>query len=178
MAQTADFVRVGVTGAVYRAPAGTTEPTDATASLNVAYEEIGYLTEDGVVQNIDESTTDIRAWQNGDLVRRVKTETNITYEFTMLETNEAVLKTFYGDDNYSAGAVSVTADQGVRGRWVIEVADGSYKHRVVIHDGQVTTRGQVSFVNGNAITYPITVTAYPVSGEAAKIYYDPASLSA
>lgn len=177
MATTAANVRVGVTGGVYFAPAGTALPTDATTPLGVGFEELGYLTEDGVTQNIDESTNDVRAWQNGDLVRRIKTETNVSFEFSLLETSQAALNAYYG--NFNAGKVEINSDQGKRGVWVIEVADGNYTHRIVIADGQVTNRGAIQYVNGEAISYPITVTAYPVSGgNAAEIYYDPASLSA
>lgn len=178
MATTAANIRVGVTGGVYFDDSSSPVlPTDATGAIDSGFGEVGYLTDAGVTQNVDESTNDIRAWQNGDLVRRVKTETNISYEFTMLETNEETLSIFYG--NYSAGHVELTSDQGVRGAWVIEVLDGDYTHRIVIPDGQVTTRGAVSFVNGEAITYPVTVTAYPDStGVAADIFFDPASLSA
>ena len=178
MATTAANIRVGVTGGVYFNDASNPSlPTDATSPLDAGFDEVGYLTDAGVVQNIDESTNDIRAWQNGDLVRRVKTETNITYDLTLLETNETTLSIFYG--NFNAGHVELTSDQGVRGAWAIEVIDGDYTHRIVVPDGQVTTRGAVNFVNDEAITYPITITAYPdSSGVAADIYFDPTSLSA
>jgi hypothetical protein len=175
MALTAGFVKVAVTGAVYRAPAGTTEPTTAAATPAAGYKDLGYISDEGVTMSRDESTTDIRAWQNGALVRRVKTEDSVTFQFTMIETNEEVLKTFYGDANYSGGTVSVTGDEGFRGLWIVDVIDGTHKQRYVIHDGQVTERGDVSLVNGEAIAYPVTVTAYPVSGEVAKIYLTPAS---
>ena len=36
-----------VSGAVYRAALGSTLPTDATTSLDAAFKELGYVSEDG-----------------------------------------------------------------------------------------------------------------------------------
>ena len=40
-----------ITGAVYRAPLGTTLPTDATTDLAEAFKNMGYGSEDGLVNN-------------------------------------------------------------------------------------------------------------------------------
>jgi hypothetical protein len=40
-------------GGLYRAPLGTTLPTDTTTSLNVAFISLGYVDDDGVTVNID-----------------------------------------------------------------------------------------------------------------------------
>lgn len=172
MAQTASNVRVGVTGGVYRAPVGTTLPTDSLTPLPVDWKEVGYLTDAGVTTNwFQESTNDIRAWQNGELVRRVLTEITSTASFSMLESNDEVRKAYYGDGNVSAGHIRVSTDQGVRGPWVIVVDDGVHHDRIVINDAQVTERGEIVYVNGDAVMYSITLTCYPVNGSPADIYY-------
>lgn len=171
MAPTAANVQVATTGGAYHAPTGTTLPTTAPAVLNAAFlaNEVGYISEDGVTQTIDEDVEQIRAWQNGDIVRTVQTSHALTYAFTMIETNEAVLAAYYGTDNVADGVVEVKAGQGDRGSWVFEVLDGDTHIRIVVPDGQVTERGDVEFVNGNAIAYPLTITCYP-DGSAVKAY--------
>jgi hypothetical protein len=175
MALTASNVRVAVTGGVFGAPAGTTLPTDALAALDPEFDELGYVGEDGVTQAMATDVTDIRAWQNGDIVRKVQTSHDLTYALSMLETNEHTLRTYYGDfsGTIDAGTVEIKGEQGVRQSWVLNVVDGDVRIRIVIPDGQVTERGDVSYVNGDAVMYPITITAYPdASGVKAYLYTD------
>jgi hypothetical protein len=169
VAQTADNVRVAVTGGAYFADPGTALPTSATASLNAGFEELGYISEEGITQTIDESITNIKAWQNGDIVRKVQDEHDVTYALSLLETNDQTLEVYYG--NYTNGTVEVRADNETRGEWVFHVVDGGDLIRIVLPDGQVTDRGDIQYVNGNAVMYPIVVTAYPdASGVKAYLY--------
>ena len=69
MALDSDNVRVAVTGAVYVAPTGTTAPTASGSSLDAAFIDLGYVSSDGITEGIDKSTTQIRSWQDGSLVR-------------------------------------------------------------------------------------------------------------
>lgn len=174
MAQTAANVRVAVTGGVYRADSDTPSlPNDAIAALT-GYTEQGYVTEDGITQTIDSDTEDIRAWQNGDTVRVVQTSHALTYALSLMETTGTTLETFYGNFDDLGGGEGVTevrASQGVRGAWVLHVIDGDHLIRIVIPDGEVTERGDVEYVNGNAISYPITISCYPDdTGTKAYIY--------
>lgn len=170
MANTAANVRVGVTGTISYAIPGTAIPTTNVAVLNVAFVDQGYVTEEGIKQTIADQTTDVRAWQGGDLVRRIISTSDLTYMLSLLETSAASLKTFYND--YTAGTIQVKAQQGIRGRWVFDVVDGASITRVVIPDGQVTERGDINYVNSDAVKYPITITCYPeaVTGVKAYIY--------
>jgi hypothetical protein len=174
MALTAENVRVGVTGAVYVAPAGTTLPTDATTALPVDHEDVGYIHEDGVTETQDTDTTDIVSWQNGAKIRKVQTSHDLTYSFTMLETSQVTLREYYG--NFTDGGVaddSVVIDGAELPNrvWVLSVVDGDHVLRVVIPDGQVTERGDITYANGDAIGREVTITCYPDdSGNKAYIY--------
>jgi len=44
---------------------------------------------------------------------------------------------------------------------VIDVIDGDDALRIVVPESQVTTRGTVTYANGSAVGYPVTVTGYP-----------------
>ena len=65
-----------ITGAVYRAPLGTTLPTTATETLNSAFKELGYVSDAGVVNSNSPSNTAIKAW-GGDTVFDIQTERDL-----------------------------------------------------------------------------------------------------
>lgn len=176
MALDATNVRVGVTGAVYVAPSGSTAPTDATTALDGAFVDLGYIHEDGVTESHDTDTNDIRAWQNGDIVRKVQTSHDLTYSFTMLETNAATLEEFYGDftdGGVGADSVEITGTQLPNRAWVLSVLDGDHTIRVYIADGQITERGEIMYANGDPVGREVTVTCYPdASGVKATVWLD------
>lgn len=156
---TAADVLVGVTGGVYAAPEGTALPTDATTALGGSFEEVGYLSEDGISQSISEDITDLKAWQNADVVRKIQTSHDLTFSFTMIETSDLTLELFYG--NYAAGAVEINGEQLPRHAWVLSVIDGDNVLRIAIPDGQITERGDLVMQNGDAIGYPVTISCFP-----------------
>lgn len=159
MAVDADNVVVGVTGAVYVAPKGTTLPTNAAAALNVAFKDLGYVGEEGVQENpATTSTTNIKAWQNGVVVRKVQTEHDTTFQFTLIETKADVLATVYG--NHTAGKVEINASIKPRKSWVIDVLDDDSKIRFVIPEAEITGIGTITYANNGVAGYAITLTAY------------------
>ncbi|MDH4158651.1 MAG: hypothetical protein OEV62_00155 [Actinomycetota bacterium] len=173
MALTAANVQVGVTGAVYFAPSGTAVPTNPTDALNGAFLDVGYISEDGVTTSTSIDVTDLVAWQNADVVRKIQTGHDYTVAWTMLETSENTLELYYGNytDAGAYGTAEVKGEQGYRGAFVIHVIDDTNLVRIAIPDGQVTEKGDVSIVNGDAISYPITITCYPdTSGVKAYVY--------
>ena len=178
MALTASNVLVGVTGGVFFAPTGTALPTSPSASKNAAFLEVGYLTEDGITQSIGDTTTEIKAWQNADVVRRIQTDHSAQFKLVLMETNANTLAAYSGD-NYSAGVEQVKGGVMPRKAWILDVVDGSNLIRIVIPDGQITERGDIQYVNGDAITRPITIECYPdASGVKAYIYYTTSAVSA
>ena len=71
-------------GAVFRAPLGTTLPTDATTSLDAAFKDLGYCSEDGVTNANTIESDNIKAW-GGDTVLALQTDKTDTFTFTLLE---------------------------------------------------------------------------------------------
>lgn len=178
-APTAANVRVGLplaTGAVLAGPAGTAIPVDATTTPNVALLATGYIGEDGVTQTISTDTTNIVAW-GGDTVRVIQTSHDVTFKLTFLETNVAVLKEVYGEDNVTDTtgefAVLINSQPLPNRVYVLEIKDGDRRGRIAIPDGQITERGDVVYVHTDAVKYEVTITAYPdASGNKAYIYWD------
>lgn len=165
---TAANVLVGTNGGAAYAVDGTTLPTTATEALNVAFADLGYISDDGLAEKIGRSTNPIKNWK-GDTVRTVQTEHNVSYTFTMIETTDDTEAAYYGSDP-SAG---ISAVQGQRGEWVFDVFDGDVSIRIVVPDGQVTETGDVAYKNDQAIAYQVTVECYPDgSGNKAYKYKD------
>lgn len=179
MAQVAENVRVALTGAMMVAPIGTALPGDADVKPNEAFVDVGYIHADGVTQTIDAETTDIKAFQNGDIVRTIQTSHKVTFSFTMIETNDVSLKLYYADPDGTVKAVKLTGRQSPHNEWVFDVLDGDYVIRIVIPNGQIVERGEVTYKNDDAIGYPVTVAAYPDDdGVKAYIYQAKALLPA
>lgn len=164
---TASDVLVGVTGAIYGAPTGTALPTTAAAVLDGAFVEMGYISDAGIRENQALSTTNITAWQLGATVRKIQTAHDLTYAIDFMESSPAVLEAYYGNED--AGTVEIKGEQGVIQSWVFDVIDGSNIVRLVLPDGQITDKGEVSYVNANALIYPVTITCYP-DGSDVKAY--------
>lgn len=113
MANTAANVSFGkpkATGAVYVAPAGTSVPTDATTSLAITYKSLGYVSEDGLVNEIETDTEEIKAW-GGDTVLSDQTSFKETFTVNLLETNEEALKLYYGAGNVTVSGLDITVQQ-------------------------------------------------------------------
>lgn len=159
-------VRVAITGEVYYAPLGTALPTNSTTALAATYKGLGYLSDDGVTENWDDSVDTIGAWQNATVVRSATTKSTGTLSFTPIESNGLVLQTFHRGSvmaespvgNFKLDVKPIVADPKI---WVFHVIDGTKLIRMVVGNGEVTERGEVVYKNGVPIGYPLVVMAYP-----------------
>jgi hypothetical protein len=170
MANNAENVVVGVTGSVYVGPTTATAPTSSTATLT-GFTDLGYVSSDGVTFTTDKSTTQIRAWQNADLVRESITEGTVTYAFTLLETTESAIEAYFGG-TMTAGKIEVNpVNTGGRKSFVIDVIDGAKAIRHYIPTGEILSVEAQQIQNGEAVGYGITVTAYAAEGRVADVFY-------
>jgi hypothetical protein len=163
MALNAANVSVAVTGAVSYAPTGSTAPTDATTALDAAFKDVGYISSDGVTETRDRSTQTIVAWQNSEVVRAVVTESSITVQFTMIETNKNSVELFYGDTVSAVdGGVEIRPGKtGGRRMIVVDYVDGSDLVRLFLPSAEVMEVGDLSLTSGDAVGYDVTITGYP-----------------
>lgn len=172
MANNVENVSAGkpkIGGAVYRAPIGTTIPTDSTTALADGYSAMGYVSEDGVTNANSVNSDIIHAW-GGDSVYTVTDENTDTFAATFIEaTNTEVLKAYFGDSNVSGtldgnAGITVTANGSPKTAaiWVIDmILKNNHVKRVVIPNGIVTETGDVVYVDDDVIGYPVTITAMP-----------------
>ena len=166
-----------VAGHIFRAPLGTTLPTDATTALNEAFQDMGYISADGVSNANSPDTDVIRAW-GGDIVITTNNGRDDQFSFTMLEyKNLNVLKAVYGDENVSGSlqsGITINATNADLGdySWVIEmVLRGNVAHRIVIPDAQIAEIGEINYVDNDAASFPVTLNAITDSnGSSHKAY--------
>ena len=158
-----------VTGGIYRAPKGTTLPTDATTALSDAFINLGYVSEDGVSNANDMDVSEIKAW-GGVIVYRSLNSLNDQFSLALIESeNVDVLKAVYGEANVTVDgsgnvAVDVIAEDPAEAVWVIELAlRGGVPRRIVIPDGAITAREAITYNDSDPIAYGITISAYPDS---------------
>ena len=174
MAANAENVLVAVTGAVYVGSTALALPTNSTTAPNVGFLELGYLSEDGFTEATDVDSDEIVAWQNGTVVRRTITSQAKTFEFTLIETRQAVLEFVRPGSTVtgSTGAYSmeVNAISAQRKCLIFDILDGDVHVRKVVPNCEITDFGDVQYANGEPIGYPVTVTAYPDDSDV--IYYE------
>lgn len=169
MSQTALEVSVGkprAAGGIYAGEPGEGVPTDATTELDSGLVNLGYVSEDGLVNGIETSTEDITAW-GGDTVLTVRTSRSETFAWTFIQTNAAVLAEVYGPDNVEAGVggsltVLHNSLELPRRLYVFEILmTGNRVKRIVVPNAQITEVGDVTYQDGEAIGYEVTLSAYP-----------------
>ena len=153
-----------VAGAIYRAPAGTKLPTDATTALPEEYKGLGYISEDGITNSTDTDNTTVNE-MGGNPVLNVITTYNETYQFVMIETNENSMKARYGDANVSGTlettlVVTHSMPTNESSIYVIEIAmTGNRVKRIVIPNATHSEFGDVVYQGADAIGYDMTIAA-------------------
>src|SRR5690625_3392545 len=169
MSQQALEVSVGkprAAGGIYAGEPGEDVPTDATTELGAALVNLGYVSEDGLVNSIESDTEDITAW-GGDTVLTVRTSRTETLAWTFIQTNAAVMAEVYGPNNVETGAggsltVLHNREELPRRLYVFEILmAGNRVKRIVVPNAQITEVGDVTYQDGEAIGYEVTLSAYP-----------------
>lgn len=154
-----------VGGALWRAPFGTTLPTDAVTELDEAFKCLGYLSEEGITNGLNKSYEQTKAF-GGDIVDNYLSESSDTFGYTMIESlNIEALKAVYGDENVSGTieeGISVNVDLGDQDEysWVAEmIFKNKVLKRIVVPAAKITELGDVVYNSSTAVGYPATMSA-------------------
>lgn len=155
-------VRVGVTGKVFVAPLGTALPTDVTTPLNAAFDSVGFISEDALVEQLNITTERLRAWQRPVGIRTLTTEVEWTFQFGMLETSPLVLDLYYGGaETDVTGGVATTSilawPTSTQRAMVIEIEDGDVLTRYTIPVTEIGDREEVGHTNTEGTIWGVSV---------------------
>lgn len=177
MATNSDLILAGVeaggptaTSLAWFAVRGATGPTDATSALDAAFFDAGWCSDDGLTADVKESSKDIAAYGSFVPVRTIVTSSITTFKLTMLESNPVSAAVYHrktlgsivpdasGAFDFSTGTYSRQPLCGV-----FDIVDGTNHLRAYCPALEVTDRDSVDTKAGDAITYGVTLTAYPNS---------------
>lgn len=175
-------------GAILVAPVGTALPSAIATAPNVAFKDLGYISEDGVAIAQSSTWETIKDW-GGDQVRKFLSDFTGTLTFSMLETNSEVLKLIYGTANVATTAatpssgelntIKLNSTEPAQVSLIANILDGPRKIRIVASLAQVTERQDLTFNRTAAVQHGVTVETYPdAAGNSITIYTDSGQFSA
>ena len=160
-----------VGGAVWVGPVGATLPTDATTEIDTSvFSDLGYCSEDGLKEQGELTTEDIKEW-GGQVVDSDETEKTDKYQITFIEaTNPEVLKLVHGDDNVTGTLeTGITVKHNAKPHqlksFIVDMLLKGAVKRVVIPYAKVTAIAEVVYKKGQAVGYQTTLSAYPADAE-------------
>lgn len=155
------------TGAILTAPVGTTLPTSAVDTLNVAFKDSGYVTEDGVNVSPTWNTNKLHDW-SGANVRTMLDSFEGQVSFSLMEMlDEQSVKQVFGAANVTKTAansthgtqlnISMGSTLPEELAWVFKMKDGDAKVLIVIPRGQVSAVDTLAFNRNNSANLPVTL---------------------
>jgi hypothetical protein len=173
MALNSTLARLGVTGALYVGPLGTTAPSATTmAAWAAPMKDLGYISDDGIVEGRDEDKEDFTPWQSATPIRSEITKSTQTYQATLWESKFDTISLYYriGEADMTqtgtgADAIVSFVEEGKPARdlrcFGIDVIDGIYHRRIFLPMAEVSERGELTYKSDTLIGYEVTITAYP-----------------
>ena len=162
-------------GAIFRAPVGTTLPTDTTTALGNDFIQLGYVSEDGLTNSNTAETSEVKAW-GGETVLNPQTGKSDTFHFKLLEVMDVnVLKAVYNDDNVTEenGLITIKANmaEAEEAAWVIDmILRGNKAKRITIPRAKITELGDIVYNDNDPVGYEVTIQAY--ADDAGQTHYE------
>jgi hypothetical protein len=173
----ASKVKIAATGSLWRAPLGTTLPTDSTTAYAAAFTNLGYLSM-GFELSQDLKQKEITAWQTLEIVRLINTSLTRSISFDAIESNNATVALAWGGATITATTAGVyslaipDASAVQEAIYGIDWSDGSTTQRIIIKRGVLKSLPKVKFTREDAIVYSFEIQAItPTDGTKAMVVY-------
>lgn len=167
------------TGAVAVAPEGTAMPTDARSALASAWDDGGYVSEDGLSVTITRTTTPIKDWSKQN-IRNLLTDFGGAIAVSFLQVDEFAAKRMFGEDNVTVTAATRDAGEIIKigigaelppiEAWCFSMKDGDARIRVCVPRGQMTDVNQIDFKPDAGHVIGGTLAAYD-DGTGKSVYF-------
>ena len=170
MASNAVNLGIGAaSGMFFHAPANTALPAYPTESLGADWEEVGYISEDGITWHHGRSAEPLKDWSHS-IRRQLQSDATGTVAAPIISTTNEVLGTLFGASNVTTAAAttahgvldSVQVKEGVRygeEAFLFLMKDGDDTMMLGTTKGFITSLDDISFAPGGAITWNATVSA-------------------
>lgn len=153
--------------AVYLAPLGTTLPTDL-GELDPAFEDVGWLSDDGFTETPSDTVNQLRGHQGGRVIRTKITESGTQIKFTAEESKALTFDLQYQitEKATADGVTTITATPGRSVKALACVVDLFDYDGVTVHERRVYPRIEIgeraerTFTNGeiSAMEFTAEVT--------------------
>lgn len=123
--------------------------------------DYGYVSDEGVEITPEKSTTNVQAWQNGDTVRVLTEESNVSISMTLIEDKPETRELYYGAPEVD-GKIIWNPSNSVRGRFALGVIDpntsgGETYRRLYVFDGEVSSTEAITLANNELLGYGVTL---------------------
>lgn len=161
-------------GYIFSAPVGTILPTDIETELDPAFKCLGFISEDGYVETVEEDSNDI-VDLNGDLMDSSNSNRVESAQFTLAEIKAETLKRQYGENNVTDedGIITVhhNSDSHSVFAYVLElVLKNGRRWRKVIPQGQSSELDDLTVASSELCQRALTMKY--LTDEAGNTCYD------
>lgn len=148
-------------GYIFSAPVGTTLPTDIETELDEAFKCLGFISEDGYVETVEEDSSD-HVDMNGDLMDSTNSNRVESAQVTLAEIKAETLKRQYGEANVTDenGLITVrhNSDSHPTFAYVLElVLKNNRRWRKVVPMGQSSELDDLTIASSELCQRALTI---------------------
>lgn len=148
-------------GYIFSAPVGTKLPTDVKTPLDAAFKVLGFISEDGYVESVEEDSEDI-VDMNGDLMDSAASNRVESAQVTLAEIKAETLRRQYGDANVTDenGMITVkhNSDSHPAFAYVLELAlKNGRRWRKVVPEGQSSELDDLTIASSELCARALTI---------------------
>ncbi|MGH2596144.1 MAG: hypothetical protein ACRDH7_09295 [Actinomycetota bacterium] len=182
----AEEVIVGSFGHVYVADKGTDIPEDIDAAITAmadtgTWQDLGYISEDGLASTFGKDITEIRAWQAQDPIRNIVNSRSGSFTCQLMQVNENTLPFALGGGEWTPGTGNqfvyefpLASDPVDERAMLIDVEDGDTQIVLAFYRAQVTGDVTQTFARGQSGNLAVTISflSDPDAGNIGRIVGD------
>ena len=148
-------------GYIFSAPVGTTLPTDIETKLDPAFKVLGFISEDGYVETVDEDSDDL-VDMNGDLMDSTNSNRVESAQLTLAEIKAETLKRQYGEANVTDANGLITVRHNSDGHptfaYILELLlKNGRRWRKVVPQGQSSELDDLTIASSELCQRALTI---------------------